>query len=107
MTIGYLKLDVVSDAVWSTLAEALSAGALRRVQQLGLLVHVTSERHERHLATRHWNVLVELERAGFRRWLALPVVSADTRRHQAGRRRQPTDTYQLGYLNTRFLVYKT
>ena len=105
MTIGYLKLDVDSDGVWSAVDEALRAGALNNVQQLGLLVHVTCGRQQRRQATYQWNILIQLERAGFRRWLTLPVstTAADAGRHD---RRQPTDIalYQLVYLNIRFLA---
>ena len=107
VTVGYLKLDVTSDGVWSAVSEALTSGALDHVQQLGLLVHVTSGRQQRHQATDQWNVLLELERAGFRRWLALPVSSTDARTGRRVARRQPTDIaslYQLVYLNIRFLV---
>jgi len=105
--IGYLKLDVDSDGVWSALDDALQSGALtNHVQQLGLLVHVTSGRQQRRQATRQWNVLADLERAGFRRWLSLRVSSASAA--DAGLRRhdlqQRTDVYQLVYVNIRFLA---
>jgi len=101
-TISYLKLDVEFDGAWSALDEALRAGALNNVQQLGLLVHVTSGRQQRHQATRQWSVLIRLERAGFRRWLCIPVPRSAT---NTGRQdnKQQTDIYQLVYLNIRFL----
>jgi len=103
-TISYVKLDVKNDGAWSALDEALQTGALNNVQQLGLLVHVSSGRSQRCQATRQWNVLIRLERAGFRRWLSSPVsgsVASDTGRHD---NRQQTGVYQLVYLNMRFLV---
>jgi len=99
-TISYLKLDVQHDGAWSSLDDALRTGALNDVQQLGLLVHVTSGRHQRRQATRQWNVLVRLERAGFRRWKSLLASPPATDMS----RRQRTDVYQLVYLNTRFLL---
>jgi len=103
MTIGYVKLDVESDAAWSAVDEILRSGALNHVQQLGLLVHVASGRQQRHQATRQWTVLIRLERAGFRRWMCLPVsgTAANSNRHD---QQYQADIYQLMYLNTRFLV---
>jgi len=105
VTISYLKLDVESDVAWSVVDDTLRSGALNDVQQLSLLVHVTSGRQQRHQATYQWTVLIRLERAGFRRWMCLPVsVSpADTSRHHDHQQRQ-TNIYQLVYLNIRFLV---
>jgi len=102
-TISFLKLDVEFDSAWSALEDALRTGALNNVQQLGLLVHVTSGRQQRHQATKQWNVLISLERVGFRRWLCLPYSGSavDTVRQQ---HQQHTDIYQLVYLNIRFLV---
>jgi len=100
---SYLKLDVEHDNAWSALEDALRTGALHNVQQLGLLVHVTSGRLQRHQATKQWNVLISLERAGFRRWLCLPLSGSAT---DTGRQehQQHTDIYQLVYLNIRFLI---
>jgi len=103
--ISYLKLDVDSEAGWSAVDDSVRSGALNNVQQLGLLVHVTSGRQQRRQATQQWTVLIRLERAGFRRWMCSPVsetVTADIRRH--GHQQQRTDIYQLVYLNIRFLV---
>jgi len=104
MTIGYLKLDLKSESAWSAMDEALRSGAMTNVQQLGLLVHLTSGRLQRRQTTQQWSVLMRLERAGFRRWMCLPVskTAADTRRHD--RRQRQTDIYQLVYLNIRFFV---
>jgi len=106
MTVGYLKLDVTSDGAWSAIDDALRSRALDHVQQLGMLVHVTSGRQQRHLATRQWTVLLELERAGFRRWFAAPVTTTDGRTSRLVRRKLPTDIalYQLVYINARFFV---
>jgi len=103
-TIGYAKLDVDSDGVWSALDKALQTGALKAVQQLGLMVHLTSGLQQRHQATHQWNTLIRLERAGFRRWLSVPGSTSAVDASRRDRHQQPTNIYQLVYLNIRFIV---
>jgi len=101
MTIAYLKLNLESDAAWSALDHTLRSGELDSVQQLGLMVHVTSGRYQRRQATQQWSVLLRLERAGFRRWMCLLDPSTATGAASPQRR---TDIYQLAYVNIRFIV---
>jgi Methyltransferase FkbM domain len=68
IVIDLLKLDI-EGYEWSAIENMLQSGILsKNVRQLAIEVHFGSGRSSHSELVKQWNLLLALEKAGFRRW---------------------------------------